>query len=205
MNKNSIWKIDKQFDFCYGHRVHNQTLNPEFSLDGCLKCRHLHGHQGLVKIGLESKNLNDGMVTDFKHLNWAKQLIDNWLDHKMIFDINDPLLVHECPELFSEDKELFNNFLLTQPTDYNFKIPNIGKSLEFLCSVDENGHKRPSDEIKAILEKYEGLVFVDFVPTSENLCKFIFDIAVKKMEPLNVKVSYVDYWETPKSHCRYEG
>ena len=40
------WKISKEFEFCYGHRVWSQTLNTEFSLDGCLKCRHLHGHQG---------------------------------------------------------------------------------------------------------------------------------------------------------------
>ena len=40
-----MWEISKKFDFCYG-RVWSQSLNTEFSLDGCLMCRHLHGHQG---------------------------------------------------------------------------------------------------------------------------------------------------------------
>jgi 6-pyruvoyltetrahydropterin/6-carboxytetrahydropterin synthase len=66
------WSIDKQFDFCYGHRVWSQELNAEFSLDSCLACRHLHGHQGKIKIYLESDSLENGMVTDFKNLNWFK-------------------------------------------------------------------------------------------------------------------------------------
>ena len=65
------WKISKEFEFCYGHRVWSQTLNTEFSLDGCLKCRHLHGHQGKILVYLEASELNDGMVTDFKHLTYS--------------------------------------------------------------------------------------------------------------------------------------
>jgi 6-pyruvoyltetrahydropterin/6-carboxytetrahydropterin synthase len=44
--------IDKSFSFCYGHRVHNQRLDTKFteSGDACLACRHLHGHEGLIKV-----------------------------------------------------------------------------------------------------------------------------------------------------------
>jgi 6-pyruvoyltetrahydropterin/6-carboxytetrahydropterin synthase len=86
-----IWQISKEFDFCYGHRVWSQQLEPEFSLTGCLACRHLHGHQGKVIVYLQSTELKDGMVTDFHHLNWFKQFLDTTLDHKFIIDINDPL------------------------------------------------------------------------------------------------------------------
>ena len=85
------WKISKAFEFCYGHRVWSQELNPDYSLDPCLKCRHLHGHQGRIEVFLESSELNrGGMVTDFKHLNWFKQFLDDVLDHKFIIDIHDP-------------------------------------------------------------------------------------------------------------------
>lgn len=87
-----MYKIAKQFDFCYGHRVWSQSLNPIFSLDSCLKCRHLHGHQGTINIFLEAEELKEGMVTDFKHLNWFKKWLDDTLDHKFIMDINDPAL-----------------------------------------------------------------------------------------------------------------
>ena len=93
------WKISKEFEFCYGHRVWSQTLNTEFSLDGCLKCRHLHGHQGKILVYLEASELKDGMVTDFKHLNWFKQFLDDTLDHKFILDINDPLFSTLLPHI----------------------------------------------------------------------------------------------------------
>ena len=193
------WQIDKQFDFCYGHRVHNQKLNTEFSLDGCLKCRHLHGHQGTIKVGLESDTLNEGMVTDFKHLNWLKEVMDKWFDHKIIFDKRDPLLAHEVPELFNYGIPFEE--CLTKPSEYNFWISDI--NVIDKISKMNNYPFFDDDEFNAIIEKYEGIVFVDFVPTSENLCKFIFDLVKVKMKDLDVKVSYVDYWETPKSHCRY--
>ncbi|MFB1007956.1 MAG: 6-carboxytetrahydropterin synthase, partial [Sulfurospirillum sp.] len=92
-----IWQISKEFDFCYGHRVWSQQLDSEFSLTGCLACRHLHGHQGKVIVYLQSSELKDGMVTDFHHLNWFKLFLDNTLDHKFIIDIHDPLFATLLP------------------------------------------------------------------------------------------------------------
>lgn len=185
------WIIDKSFDFCYGHRVHNQTLNTDYSMDGCLACRHLHGHQGTIKVMLEGTDLEGGMVTDFKHLNWFKIFLDDTLDHKMILDINDPLLPHEIPEFI--DKESGK--------------PAIGTHM---FHDHEEGHWTPrltyvpSNLPKAVYEKYEGLVLVDFVPTSENLSAWLLEIAQKKMAKIGVNVVAVDFWETPKSHCRVE-
>ena len=90
------WTIDKSFDWCYGHRVWSQELNEKFTADGdtCLACRQLHGHQGKLKVMLEGDELERGMVTDFKHLGWMKNFIDDVLDHKFIMYINDPLIPH---------------------------------------------------------------------------------------------------------------
>ena len=60
MNKSFKWTIDKQFDFCFGHRVWSQDLNTKYSLDSCLACRHLHGHQGKVKLFLAANELQKG-------------------------------------------------------------------------------------------------------------------------------------------------
>lgn len=178
-----MYRIDKTFQCCYGHRVHNQILKESYSLDNKCVCRHLHGHQMTLKVGLEADNLENGMVTDFKHLNCIKKIVDDVIDHKFIMDINDPLF----SDLFSQvdvDLDLI---------DYKFyKLVNL-----------ELFKKQPSH----IYEKLEGLVIVDFVPTSENLCKFFADIAKEALEGLldnRVKLSFVEFWETPKSHCRYE-
>lgn len=169
------WKISKSFDFCYGHRVWSQELNSEFSMDSCLKCRHLHGHQGQIIIYLEATELQDGMVTDFKHLNWFKVFLDDVLDHKFILDINDPLLPTLLPHY---KKDEFIKF------EQGYMLPDLTKI---------------KDEELCIKEMYEGYVIVDFVPTSENLSAWFLKIASKKMEKLGVKVASVEFAETPKS------
>ena len=170
------WQISKQFDFCYGHRVWSQELNIEYALDDCLMCRHLHGHQGKILVHLESQTLKNGMVTDFKHLNWFKKFLDDTIDHKFIIDINDPLFETLLP--LYKDKENLHQM------PQNYKIPNI--------SIIQN-------EDLCVREMYEGFIIVDFVPTSENLSAWLLDIVQEKMAKIDVKVSHIEYFETPKS------
>lgn len=169
------WKISKSFDFCYGHRVWSQELNADFSLDPCLKCRHLHGHQGQIVVYLESTELKNGMVTDFKHLNWFKKFLDDVLDHKFIIDINDPLFNTLLPHYTKEE-------LIAQKENY--------------FTVDL---KKVNNEPSCIKEMYEGYVLVDFVPTSENLSAWFLTIVQDKMSKIGIKVSAIEFAETPKS------
>lgn len=78
-----MYKVTKQLDFCYGHRLLNY--------DG--KCRHLHGHNGRVEIELASDRLDArGMVMDFTEV---KQRLQDWLDaeldHRMLLNRADPM------------------------------------------------------------------------------------------------------------------
>jgi len=171
-----MYKITKEFAFCYGHRVWSQELNKDFALDECLMCRHLHGHQAKILVTLEAKELKNGMVTDFKHLNWFKKFLDDVLDHKFIIDINDPLFGELLP-LFKDKKNL-----ISFPQNYQLANLTILK-----------------DKPKYLLEMYESFIIVDFVPTSENLSAWLLNIVQKKMSKINVKVSHIEYFETPKS------
>lgn len=190
------WVIDKQFDFCFGHRVWSQQLDTKYSLDGCMSCRHLHGHQGKIKLFLTLNRLENGMVTDFKHTNIFKQWVDDVLDHKFILDVNDPLFGHECPELYRPNRGTILTDLLIRNEEYDFWQPDMSKLVKtYILDLD-------IDTDRAIYEKYEGLVFVDFVPTSENLCRWWLEVAEKMLSGLGIQVEAVEYWETPKSHCR---
>ena len=195
------WVIDKSFDYCYGHRVWSQTLDPKYSLDSCLACRHLHGHQGKVKLFLGANNLKHGMVTDFKHTNIFKKWLDDTLDHKFIIDMNDPLFEDLAGDvcLSEKNKRTFDDLMVTVNTEYNFAIPD----LEQLMALNVWDELR-DDQKQAIFEKYEGIIIVDFIPTSENICKFIYEVANKMLNELGIDVVAVEYWETPKSHCRYQ-
>jgi len=171
-----MWEISKEFDFCYGHRVWSQTLNTNFSLDNNLMCRHIHGHQGKIIIYLEAKKLKDGMVTDFKHLNWFKKFLDDVLDHKFIIDINDPLFSAIVP---------------------NIKKDNLIKFEEGYSLVDLKPFKNE------FLELYESFIIVNFVPTSENLSAWLLKIVQNKMKKLDIKVSHIDFLETFKSKSTF--
>ena len=77
-----MFRVARQIDFCYGHRL----------LDYAGKCRHLHGHNGKVRITIEASTLDSrGMVLDFGEIKRAlSQWIDETLDHRMILRRDDP-------------------------------------------------------------------------------------------------------------------
>lgn len=178
------WVIDKTFECCYGHRVWTQTLNGEYSDNLKCACRHRHGHEGKIQVFLTGQNLdNTGMITDFRHLEWLKKFINTYIDHRFIVDINDPAL----GELIGVDKK-FIPVTLPGHTDYQ-----VGYTID-LTGVDINSTRYELDE---------GVLVVNFVPTSENLSKWLADFADFKMKNLNVAVSRVDWWETPKSRSTY--
>jgi 6-pyruvoyltetrahydropterin/6-carboxytetrahydropterin synthase len=185
------WEISKQFEFSYGHRVWSQELNKEFSLDNSCFCRFIHGHNSVLVVYLEASSLINGMVTDFKNLNWLKKWIDNTIDHKFIMDINDPLLPHEVSEPINR---FIGNFGMS------FEKDGLIKHAEGYATINPKCYE---DFIFPVREKFEGMVFVSFVPTSENLSKWIFEIIQEKMLKIGIKVSKVDFYETPKSKSSY--
>lgn len=185
------WKIDKQFSFCYGHRVWSQKLKDDFCAvgDNQCKCRHLHGHEGLVHVFLESESLTDGMVTDFKHLGWLKNFLDDNVDHKFIIDKNDPYYA----QLVMQPRDEVHAVKVIQ----SVRVPGtefIAGNIIDLTSINENS---------PVYEVMEGFFIVDFIPTSENLSKWLFDIVNAKMNTIGVKCTQVDWYETPKSRSSY--
>ncbi len=172
-----MWSIDKSFTFEAGHRVWAQKLDrPDLSIVTECACKHLHGHSYTVKIFLTSGQLDQSqMVTDFKNLGFMKEFLDSKLDHKFILDINDPFfkMITGC------DAPLRLTHQFTDLIDFPYPMT--------------------SDEI----EYRKSFVLVDFVPTSENICRHLKEYAQGRLSDVAV-VSAVELWETAKSHCRYE-
>lgn len=78
-----MYSVTKKISFCYGHRLLNYSG----------KCRHLHGHNGLIEITVDKEELDDlGMVVDFGDIKTAvKQWVDDTLDHRLILNEEDPI------------------------------------------------------------------------------------------------------------------
>lgn len=178
------WIIDKTFEFCYGHRVWTQKLNGEYAADLKCACRHLHGHEGKVQVYLESvHNALDvtGMVTDFRHLEWLKKWINENIDHQFVLDKSDPLY-----DKIIGDRKLMPVY-----------VPDTTYVAGQKIYVDDLEPNTPEYEYQ------EGFLVVDFVPTSENLSRWMADIVDSKMHKLGVRVNRIDWWETPKSRSVY--
>ena len=75
-------RVTRTIDFCYGHRL----------LDYGGKCRHLHGHNGLLEVDMEAAELDDlGLVMDFNEIrDTVKGWVDDNLDHRMLLWRRDP-------------------------------------------------------------------------------------------------------------------
>lgn len=179
-----MWNISKDFYCDYGHRVWTQHLEEKYCSNGdtSCKCKHLHGHTGKITIFLEGSDLERGMVTDFKHLGSIGDFIDQYFDHKMILDYSDPAF------------KILTNYDWSEIPTNEIIFDGVLVGYE----VDSSNMNLNEEE----LEFYESFFFVDFVPTSENLAKFIFDIAKKHLKELAV-VNQVSWKETPKSCATY--
>jgi 6-pyruvoyltetrahydropterin/6-carboxytetrahydropterin synthase len=172
------WIIDKTFEFCYGHRVHTQTLNGEYAADLKCACRHLHGHEGKMMVHLTAPQLdNTGMVTDFRHLEWLKKWINAYIDHQFIIDKNDPLY----------GKIIGDRGLVP------VLVPDTEHVAGYHLDLTDLEPNTPE------YEYYEGFMIVDFVPTSEKLSEWMAELVEVKMKKLGVTVQHIEWWETPKS------
>jgi len=162
-----MYKISKQFGASYGHRVWNQTLN-----DGQVcKCRRLHGHNSVIELELESDSLTNDMVLDYNELKMFKSFVDEYIDHRTILDINDPILNH-----------LNLKYLICAP---KFGFSKVDALYPF------------SDDAER--ELYESIILIDCVPTSENFCRLIFN-GLKGIVPQLSSVSWSETEKTNASY-----
>lgn len=71
-----MYRVKKRLEIAGAHRL---------DLDYESKCSNIHGHNWIIEIYMQSKELDDnGMVMDFTHI---KREIHDALDHKYINDV----------------------------------------------------------------------------------------------------------------------
>ena len=92
---------------------------------------------------------------------------------------------------FADLKKISNDLILNK-MDHGFMVHDEdAEMINFF--KNHSGHKP---------------VIVPFVPTAENVSKFIYEELEKeivKLENKNIKLSYIKLWETPTSFAKYNG
>lgn len=185
----SKWIIDKVVgEFDYGHNVWTQELDEKLSCSSQCKCKWRHGHRGKVIAYLTADELTgakENMVIDFNDMKIMTKWIDSTLDHKYLVDINDPA-----------NFDTFSHFWVNGKIDDSHLI----KKPEGNWIINPESYKNMDDILKT---KYESYVIVPFVPTSEQLSKWMFEVMSMLIKSTGVKVHKIEWYETPKSRATY--
>jgi len=135
-----------------------------------------------MKVHLTGDGLDKtGMVTDFRHLEWLKKWINEYIDHQFVIDIRDPLY-----------GQMIGNKTL---------VPVLVPGTEYIAGyhIDLDGMEPNTPEY----EYFEGFMVVEFVPTSEKLSEWMANLVEAKMKHLGVTVHHIEWNETPKSRAVY--
>lgn len=75
-----MYTISKEFHFSAAHQL--------YGLEADHPCGRLHGHNYVIIVELQAKELNDtGFVLDYGELRDIKQWIDNILDHQNLNEV----------------------------------------------------------------------------------------------------------------------
>jgi len=180
------YNIKKTFGFDYAHRVWNQSLDENLSNNSKCSCKQLHGHTGFLTVELEGSTLTNGMLLDFKNLDFIKTLVSDLIDHKCVVDRDDPML----------NTLLGRSNLVVSDTDF---LVWDKETASAKCILEE-----PCCTSVSQAEYLKSFTIVRFVPTSENLAKWMHTIISARLASnQGVRVSKVSWKETPKSCASY--
>jgi len=209
-----MFEISKTFEFSAAHSVFSQRLNSRWAKNTYPKCRRLpgHGHNYRLVVYLQSERLDSSqMVTDFGHLRWLKEYIDECFDHKLILSFEDPafyVLLERLGilrnETFSIPVEGAQVEAVAVKEDYrlekfNFKEVELSKfnSYTFVSFRYIGENSTPEGDFYSRL--IDGIAFLRGSPTSENLARFFYYFVNENIKPLGVKCVKVSIFETPSS------
>ncbi|ADU97147.1 6-carboxytetrahydropterin synthase [Thermovibrio ammonificans] len=213
-----MFEISKVFEFSAAHSVHSQRLKPEWAGSSYPKCRRLpgHGHNYRLEVFLRAESLDSTqMVTDFGHLKWLKEFIDDCFDHKLLVGTDDPafeLLFGKLGYLENGEFKVPYGEATAVAVNRDFKVESfkvgsvaldlVKGSLNFLTF---NGYT-PKEE-SPLSDFYQrltdGIALFCCSPTSENLAWFFYNFVNANIEPLGVICSKVAVYETPTSCAVY--
>jgi len=144
-------------------------------------CRRAHGHRYSIELTCAATGLDEvGRVIDYGVI---KEKVGGWLnntlDHRMILEVDDPMIAGMVAGLRPDEPEAVRNEAV--------RLTNLAV--------------RTGTINLGVLE--DEIVVVPFSPTSENLVVFVAENANRLLAPHGVKVIHVKLWETPNCYAEW--
>jgi 6-pyruvoyltetrahydropterin/6-carboxytetrahydropterin synthase len=167
------WVIDKSFSFEMGHRVWAQKLD-HLHLSISGECACKHLHGHSYEI----KVFLGADTLD------QSQMVTDFKNINFMKVFVDDVLDHKF--MVDINDPLFEKITNINPTELGI----VDNFVNLATIVGSDGYS-------------EGFVIVNFVPTSENICKYLKQYAQSIIGDV-ATVTALELWETKKSHCRYE-
>ena len=137
------------------------------------KCRNIHGHRYKIELGVDDKVITNRGESD----------------EGMVIDFSD--LKEVLMDII--DKQFDHGFVMYEEDPYReiFERIKAGQSLEESNIWKMNGQPK------------QKIIFVDFIPTAENLARYWFELLIPIMDLKKIYVKYLKVWETPNSSAMY--
>ncbi len=210
-----MFVISKSFEFAAAHSVHSQRLNREWAGSDYPKCRRLpgHGHNYKLTVYLSGEPDATQMVTDFGHLKWLKEFIDDCFDHKLIVGTDDPafrILFEKLGLIEGEEFKLpFKTTAVAVNRGYGietFEVTSIPlKEVLSYRFITFGSSPLQEDPLLDFYQRLvDGIALFKGSPTSENLARFFYYFVKENVKPLGVDCYRVSINETSTS-CAWFG
>jgi len=137
------------------------------------KCSNLHGHRYKIEAGVDDKVISTEGVSD----------------EGMVIDFGDlkAIMMEVIDGGFDHGFVMYDK----DPFRYFFDIMQKGELLKI------------SEDTAVGDDKPQKILFVDFIPTAENLAKHWFELLEPRLRERQIKLKHVKVWETPTSTATY--
>lgn len=121
-----------------------------------------------------------------KNLHGHRYKIEVGVDDKVITDIgksNEGMVID-----FSHLKEIMVE-IIDKQYDHGFMMYKDDEYADYFRKIKEQNKQK--------------IIFVNFIPTAENISKHWFNQLIEPLSNRKIKLSYVKVWETPSSTATY--
>ena len=139
-------------------------------------------------IGIDMGHRIPNHKSKCRNIHGHRYTIEVGVDDKLITDsgVTDEGMVIDFGDLKSIMMEV-----LDIKYDHGFTIFNKDPFAEIFCHLQEKWDLK--------------IIFVDFIPTAENLAKHWYDEIAPLLAARGIKINHVKVWETPSSTATYTG